>query len=44
MFQRASIIAKVAAILGVFSAAAFAGVEPSPFCPIWKIIIIIIGG
>ena len=44
MFKRASIIVKVAAFLSVFSAMAFAGVEPSPFRLYWKIVIGIFGG
>jgi hypothetical protein len=31
-------------LIAVAASALFAGVEPSPFTPIWKIIIIILGG
>ncbi len=35
---------KTAMLIGAAATTIFAGVEPSPFLPIWKLIIIIIGG
>ncbi len=44
MHKHTSLIVKVAVGIGTIATMAFAGVEPSPFSPIWRIIIIIIGG
>ena len=44
MFKHSALMVKVAACIGAVAAMAFAGVEPSPFFPIWKIFIIIFGG
>ena len=44
MRKRIYLLTKVAACLGLLASFAFAGFEPTPFLPIWKIIIIIFGG